>query len=104
LQAADGIEAWGILQNRPVDLVLTDVEMPGMGGLELSRRIRECEKTARLPVVAVSHRVADEDLEEGFLAGMDAYIRKDRFSQRELGATLRGLLGSPATVERAERG
>jgi chemotaxis protein histidine kinase CheA len=92
VQAADGVEAWGILQGRQVDLVLTDVEMPGMDGLELSRRIRECDSTAQLPVVAVSHQVEDADLEAGFLAGMDAYIRKDRFSQKELGATLQGLL------------
>ncbi|GAB4265567.1 MAG: Wsp signal transduction system sensor histidine kinase WspE [Deferrisomatales bacterium] len=90
--AADGAQAWQLLQDRAFDLVVTDVEMPHMDGLELSRRIRAHGPTADLPVVVVSNRTGDEDREAGFLAGVDAYIGKDRFSQRELGETLRGLL------------
>lgn len=92
IATADGLEAWKVLDKQRVDLVLTDVEMPGVDGLELTRRIRAREATADLPVVAVSSRASDEDLEAGFLAGVDAYIRKDRFSQKELGETLTGLL------------
>ncbi len=90
--AADGVEAWRLLERQPVDLVLTDVEMPRLDGLELARRIRARPETADLPVVAVSSRSRDEDLEAGFLAGVDAYLRKDRFSQRLLAETLAGLL------------
>jgi CheY-like chemotaxis protein len=93
LQAADGLEACKILAGQRVDLVLTDIEMPRMDGLELIRRIRESETTTRLPVVAVSRRAEEEDQKAGFLAGVDAYLCKDRFNQKELGETLRGLLG-----------
>jgi chemotaxis protein histidine kinase CheA len=99
LTAADGLEAWKILEQRPVDAVLTDVEMPGMDGLELTRKIRARGDLDRLPVIAVSNRTAEADLEAGYLAGVDAYLRKDRFSQRELGATLGGLLAGGARPE-----
>ena len=100
LTAADGLEAWRILEQRPVDAVLTDVEMPGMDGLELTRRIRSRGDLERLPVIAVSNRTAEADLEAGYLAGVDAYLRKDRFSQRELRATLGGLLAGGARAEK----
>lgn len=99
--AADGLEAWRLLDRQVVDLVLTDVEMPRLDGLELARRIRARPDTAELPVVAVSSRGSDEDLEAGFLAGVDAYLRKDRFSQRTLGETLAGLLGRSKTRRRS---
>lgn len=92
LLAADGLEAWELLGRERVDLVLTDIEMPRLGGLDLCRRIRATPATAGLPVVAVSHRVDAEDLEAGTRAGLDAYLRKDRFSRRALAATLDGLL------------
>lgn len=92
LQASDGAEAWERLRREVVDLVVSDVEMPAMDGLELARRIRATEALAHLPLVMVSNRVATEDQRAAFSAGADAYLRKDRFSQRELGATLRGLL------------
>jgi chemotaxis protein histidine kinase CheA len=92
VQAADGVEAWGLLQQRGVDLVVTDVEMPNMDGFELIRRIRRAEQFADIPVVVVSTRGDATDRDEGFLAGADAYIAKDRFTLREIGDTLRGLL------------
>jgi len=96
LVAADGVEAWKALEREPVDAVLTDIEMPGMDGLELTRRIRARDALARLPVVAVSNRTSEADLEAGYGAGVDAYLRKDRFNQRELGATLSALLAQAA--------
>ncbi|MBE0618591.1 MAG: response regulator, partial [Proteobacteria bacterium] len=92
LAATDGVEAWRTLERERVDAVLTDVEMPAMDGLELTRRIRGREDLARLPVVAISNRTSEADMAAGYGAGVDAYLRKDRFSQRELGATLDALL------------
>jgi len=92
LQASDGADAWDRLRREVVDVVVTDVEMPTMDGLELARRIRATESLAHLPLVMVSNRGAPEDQSAGIAAGADAYVRKDRFSQRELGQTLRRLL------------
>jgi len=95
IQASDGAEAWGLLQQHGADLVVTDIEMPNMDGLELIHQIRDSERLAHTPVVVVSSRGSDADVENGLLAGADAYIQKAHFTQRELGATLRGLLSRP---------
>ncbi len=97
--AADGAEAWDLLQQEPVDLVLTDVEMPRMDGLELTRRIRAETATARLPVIAVSNRGSETDREAGFAAGVDAYISKAEFRQREL----RNVIGALLAPDRSGR-
>lgn len=92
LQASDGFEALDCLGREPVDVVLTDVEMPSMDGLDLARTVRERESLSHLPLVMVSNRGEAADVEAGLAAGADAYMRKDSFDQRELGETLNRLL------------
>jgi len=92
LLAADGVDAWRTLERRGVDAVLTDIDMPNMDGLELTRRIRARSEWQRLPVVAVTNRTEEAELAAGYEAGVDAYLRKDRFNQRELARTLDRLL------------
>src|ERR1700742_4093788 len=62
-------------QSRP-DIVLLDVMMPGMDGYEVCRRIRQSEKTARLPVILVTALDKASDREEGLAAGADDFINK----------------------------
>lgn len=92
LTATDGLEAWTVLESQTVDLVLTDVDMPVMDGLELARRIRSDPAKAALPVVAVSNRSGEGDREAGLRAGMDAYLPKDRFVPARLGEMVADLL------------
>jgi CheY-like chemotaxis protein len=101
LQASDGSEAWDSLRREPVDAVLADVEMPRMDGLELTRRVRAHPPLAGLPVILISNRGADADVGAGLEAGADAYLRKDQFSQRELGAILGRLLGGKQAAAEA---
>lgn len=92
--ARDGNEALErIASSDEIELVVTDVEMPGMGGLELVSRIRADERHAGLPVVVVSARSAPEDERRGMAAGADAYIGKDRFDQEALLETVVRLVG-----------
>ena len=91
VSASNGTEAWRILRQQPVDLVVTDLEMPGMDGLELSRRIRNDPDLSGLPVIVVSNRSSPQDLEAAREAGVDVYIRKDRFRQREFADAVRTL-------------
>jgi len=91
LSAANGMEAWRILRQQPVDLVVTDLEMPGMDGLELSRRIRNDPDLSDLPVIVVSNRSSPEDQEAARQAGADVCLRKDRFRQREFAEAVRAL-------------
>ncbi len=75
--AASGEEALEYLSENPADLVLADVQMPGMSGLEMTRRIRASDKAmAATPIVAVTAHAMKGDKEMFLAAGMDAYLAK----------------------------
>jgi CheY-like chemotaxis protein len=83
---ANGLEA---LEQLPVvqpDLVLTDLLMPKMNGIELIRTIRTLGIHKTLPIVILSARSADADQAEGKAAGANAFVRKPCKSQELLGA------------------
>jgi two-component system chemotaxis sensor kinase CheA len=90
--AADGAEAWRLLQEAGCDLLLTDVEMPEMDGFELTTRVRADQRLRDLPVVLVTSLDSDTDRERGVSAGADAYVVKGAFDQERLLDTLRRLL------------
>ena len=76
---SNGAEAIHALTTIPYDLVLMDVQMPGMGGLEATRLIREAGSPVlnpRIPVVAVTANVMPEDQQVCLEAGMDGYLSK----------------------------
>ncbi len=75
-QAEDGVEALKVLEGNNIDLVLTDIEMPNMDGLALTRRIREDERWRNLPIVAVTSVAGDVAEQRGREAGVDAYLIK----------------------------
>ena len=92
LLARDGAEALEIaLRERP-DLALLDVMMPKLDGFELTRRLREEEATSRMPIILLTARSQDADVQQGFDAGADDYIRKP-FSPDELRARVQAILG-----------
>jgi DNA-binding response OmpR family regulator len=81
--ASDGEEALqAVLERRP-DLAIVDVRMPKMDGLELIRRIRADGESNGMPVIALSARVREANIAEGFDAGADEYVNKP-FSPKEL--------------------
>lgn len=82
--AVNGLEAWERLAELSVDVVIADVEMPKMTGLELTRRIREHNALNRLPVILLTSLAKPEQREAGLKAGADAYLVKSRFDQDEL--------------------
>jgi two-component system chemotaxis sensor kinase CheA len=92
--ARDGREALDCLgRDAEIELVVTDLEMPTLGGLELTREIRADERRSSLPVVMVTSRGSEEDRRRGMEAGVDAYIAKQGFQQSALLATINQLLG-----------
>jgi two-component system chemotaxis sensor kinase CheA len=99
--AEDGAAAWSALEaHRDIALVVTDVEMPVMDGLALTRRIRGDARWAGLPILMLTSLAEEEDIRKGREAGATAYaIKMDR---DELIATVRRLLAGPATPEGAE--
>jgi len=81
--APDGEQAWSLLLENldAIQLVVTDIEMPELDGLELTSRIRSDHRTAHLPVIAVSSLAAEEDITRGYEAGVTEYqIKLDRGS------------------------
>lgn len=80
----DGSEAWTALKNQDFDLVVSDVQMPRMTGLELTSRIRNDKKLSELPVVLVTSLESREDREAGVDVGANAYIIKSSFDQGNL--------------------
>lgn len=92
LPVPDGAQALAALHAQPPDLLLTDVEMPELGGLELVRRVRADPRTANLPVVLLTSLDSPGDRAAGAEAGADAYLVKGEFSQEALLHTVRRLL------------
>ncbi|MCA0329916.1 MAG: response regulator [Actinobacteria bacterium] len=91
--AVDGLDGAARLQGGPVDLVLSDVEMPGMDGFTLTRTIRRTRGWENVPVVIMTSRGDDADRRAGLDAGADAYLLKREFDQRALVDTVRRLVG-----------
>jgi two-component system chemotaxis sensor kinase CheA len=82
--AVDGDKAYRALQDDPADLVVSDVEMPVMDGIELTQRIRSHERLRDIPVILVTGMESDGDRIKGLNAGADAYIVKSSFDQSDL--------------------
>ncbi|MBI4861886.1 MAG: response regulator, partial [Candidatus Riflebacteria bacterium] len=91
--AANGQEAWQKLTDGRFDLVVSDIDMPLLDGLELTRRIRASRTHAQLPVVLVTSHGADNEKAEGLRAGANAYVSKTDFDQTSFLARVRELAG-----------
>jgi CheY-like chemotaxis protein len=76
IAVANGAEALKTAAVQRPDLVLMDVMMPGMDGLEVCRRMRKQEATAKIPIVLLTFRVGEESVNEGFASGCTAYLKK----------------------------
>jgi DNA-binding response OmpR family regulator len=92
LQARDGEEALALaLAERP-DLAVLDIMMPKLDGFEVTRRLRAEEATKTMPIILLTARAQDADVQHGFDAGADDYLRKP-FSPQELRARVQAILG-----------
>ena len=82
LEGADVLEAASVLQgieiaNRELpDVILMDIQMPGLDGLEATRRLRADRRTAGIPIIAVTASVMDRDRDQTLQAGCDGHIAK----------------------------
>jgi two-component system sensor histidine kinase and response regulator WspE len=77
--AQNGQEAWNLLRLKEYDLLISDVDMPQMNGIELVTRVRANPRLARLPVIILSYKDREEDRRRGLEAGADFYLTKGSF-------------------------
>ena len=91
--ADDGLDALARLAEEPVDLVLTDIEMPRLDGFGLTEAIRGHASLATTPVVILTSRATAEDRRRGLDAGADGYIVKSAFDEAALLDAVERLLG-----------
>lgn len=89
--ASDGRSGQEIATKHHPDLIILDVMMPGMDGLEVCQRLRSDERTARLPIIMLTARTTETDRIVGLEMGADDYITKP-FSPRELIARVKAVL------------
>lgn len=83
ITAGDGPSALAAAAGRLPDVAVLDVTMPGMSGLDVCRALRDDAATARLPVILLTARAQEADVQAGFGSGADDYVVKP-FSPREL--------------------
>ena len=94
--AEDGIS---LAVSEPPDLVLMDLQLPGIDGLEALRRLRASPRTAGIPVVAVTAQAMKHDRERALAAGFDAYVEKPISVRLFLDQVRRFLPGEEARTE-----
>jgi two-component system chemotaxis response regulator CheY len=76
VEAASGFDALRLLPRGPYDLVITDINMPDINGLELVQFIRKSEQHRAIPVLLISTRSSERDRKRGLLLGANAYLPK----------------------------
>jgi two-component system chemotaxis sensor kinase CheA len=90
--AIDGDEAWQKINEQHFDVVISDVEMPKITGLELVKLIKGSERTRHIPVILLTSLGKPEHQEAGLRAGADAYLVKSQFDQGELLQMIRAVV------------
>ncbi len=87
----DGLAALVSARDDPPDLAVLDIMMPGMSGLDVCRELSADPATSEVPIILLTARALDADVEGGFAVGADDYIVKP-FSPRELASRVQAVL------------
>jgi len=93
--AVDGVDGFNTLQLERFDLVVSDIDMPRMNGIEMIKRIRSDPNLKDIPVIIVSYKERAEDRLKGLEAGANYYLTKSSFHDEGLINAVRDLIGGP---------
>ncbi len=91
--AINGAEGWSAVRTHAYDLVITDIDMPKMNGIELVRQMKGHPRLQSIPVVIVSYRDREEDRMQGLEAGADYYLTKSSFHDETFISAVVDLIG-----------
>lgn len=93
--AVDGMDAWNALNSAKYNLVVTDIDMPRMNGIELVDMIKKDPNLNEIPIIIVSYKDREEDKNRGLEAGADYYLTKGSFQDETLVRAVEDLIGAP---------
>jgi two-component system sensor histidine kinase and response regulator WspE len=97
--AQNGQEAWNLLRLNDYDLLISDVDMPQMNGIELVTKVRENPRFGRMPVIILSYKDRAEDRQRGLDAGADFYLTKGDFQNENFRQAVIDLIGPADALE-----
>lgn len=92
--ALSGVEALRVVDTEPPSVILLDVMMPEMSGIEVLEKLRTDPRKSRIPVIFLTAKAQDEDVISGYQYGADYYITKP-FTSKQLLYGIRLVLGEP---------
>ena len=93
--AVDGMDAWNQMRAARFDMLVTDIDMPRMNGIELVRLVRADQRFAHIPIAVVSYKDREEDRLRGLDAGANRYLTKSSFHDETFVDTIIDLIGEP---------
>jgi two-component system, chemotaxis family, sensor histidine kinase and response regulator WspE len=93
--AVDGMDGWNAMQTEDFDLLISDIDMPRMNGIELVRKVKDHNRLRALPVMIVSYKDSEEDRLRGLDAGANYYLTKGSFHDETLLVAVKDLIGNP---------
>ncbi len=102
--AVNGVDGWNAVRVAKYDLIITDIDMPRMNGIELVKAIRADSKLHNLPIMIISYKDREEDKKLGLAAGANYYLTKNSFHDDALLVAVEDLIGksTPYQDEHAE--
>jgi two-component system sensor histidine kinase and response regulator WspE len=93
--AVDGVDGWNAVRSVHYDLVVSDIDMPRMDGIQLVQHIKDDARLKAIPVVIVSYKDREEDRIRGLDAGANFYLTKSSFHDQTFLTTVADLIGEP---------
>ena len=93
--AIDGVDGWNTLKVQSFDLLISDVDMPRMNGIDLVRTLKADPLLKEMPVMIVSYKDREEDRLRGLEAGANYYLTKGSFHDESLLTAVHDLIGAP---------
>ena len=100
LEAPNGLEGWKKVEEALPDLIVSDIMMPEMNGIELCRRVKSDQRVSHIPVILLTARAAEEQKVEGFQLGADDYITKP-FNFEILASRIQNLIAQREKFQRS---
>lgn len=96
--ATNGLEAWNEINNKDFELIITDLDIPKLNGIDLIKRIKSNLRYKDIPILVISHNEKEESRIESLTVGADFYMRKDTFSEKRVVDVVTNLLEKSKSI------